>query len=123
MNDKLLAELTRIAHHASPEAKAWIGRHVSADIRDRARTRGEHRRGVKVRFPRGGSGVLAEQYVRERGVPLVDSHAAVPFARRHRGDGGIGQMTREAIAKARLSGAESPNSSAQEGGDGLTIGD
>lgn len=100
MEQQLLTELTRIAHSVSPEAREWIGRHIHEDQSTRRRARGAARRGIAVRFPKGGSGVLSEVYVRENGIQVAD-HGALRAAR-HRGNGSmVGRLTREAIAAAR----------------------
>lgn len=71
MNDELLAELTALAHKASPEARAWIGRHIHEDNVRKRRGKGRVR-GIKVRLKGGSPAILDERLVRENGVEIFD---------------------------------------------------
>lgn len=70
MTDELLAELTRLAHGASPDARAWIGKHIHMDNVATRRSKGRVR-GIKVRLAHGGSpAILDERLVRENGMEI-----------------------------------------------------
>jgi hypothetical protein len=76
VNNQLFVKLTSLAvQSGDAEIRAWIGRHIAMDIREKRRAKGRVR-GLAVRLPNGSPAVLSEAYVKANAVEAFDPNNA-----------------------------------------------